>query len=88
MTAIRFPLEKRGGTADLRRANAPLVAPVRSSLSPTQLREDLDGYLGTGRVRVSSEIVNLTIAEPFVELTSQPESIRRGSRKQYQERAA
>ena len=47
------------------------------------MREDIDGYLGTGRVRVSSEIVNLTIAEPYVELASQPESVRRGERKKY-----
>jgi hypothetical protein len=38
---------------------------------------------GVGRRRVSSQIVPLTIAEPFVELASQPESIRRGERKRY-----
>lgn len=38
---------------------------------------------GVGRRRVSSQIVPLTIAEPFVELASQPESLRRGERKRY-----
>jgi hypothetical protein len=63
-------------------SNAPLGScPLVVTASTT--REDLDAYLGTGRVRVSSEIVNLTVAEPFVELASQPESIRRGERKSY-----
>ncbi len=63
-------------------ANAPLGScPLVVTASTT--REDLDGYLGTGRVRVSSEIVSLTIAEPFVELSSQPASVRRGERVKY-----
>lgn len=63
-------------------ANAPLGrVPLVVTASTT--REDLDAYLGTGRVRVSSEIVPLVIAEPFVELASQPTSVRRGERKQY-----
>lgn len=63
-------------------ANAPLgKCPLVVSASTT--REDLDAYLGTGRIRVSSEIVDLTIAEPFVELASQPEAVRRGERKKY-----
>ena len=63
-------------------SNAPLGrCPLVVTASTT--REDLDAYLGTGRIRVSSDIVDLTIAEPFVELTSQPESVRRGERKKY-----
>lgn len=63
-------------------SNAPLgKCPLVVSASTT--REDLDAYLGTGRVRVSSEIVDLMIAEPFVELASQPEAVRRGERKKY-----
>lgn len=63
-------------------ANAPLgKCPFVISASTT--REDLDAYLGTGRIRVSSEIIDLTIAEPFVELTSQPEAIRRGAKKKF-----
>lgn len=62
--------------------NAPL-GPCPLVVTASTTREDLDAYLGTGRVRVSSEIVTLTIAEPYVELASQPESVRRGERKQY-----
>ena len=66
-------------TAD---ANAPLGrCPLVVGASTTV--EGLDAYLGTGRVRVSSEIVGLAIAEPFVELASAPESVRRGERKRY-----
>ena len=63
-------------------SNAPLgKCPL--VVSATTVREDLDAYLGTGRIRVSSEIVDLAIAEPFVELASQPEAVRRGERKKY-----
>jgi len=37
-------------------------------------------YLGPGRIRVSSEIIEVEVAEPFVELASQPASVRRGGR--------
>jgi len=36
-----------------------------------------------GQIRVSSEIVEITVAEPFVELASQPESLRRGEKKRF-----
>ena len=63
-------------------ANAPIgKCPI--VLSATTVREDLDAYLGTGRIRVSSNFVPVDVAEPFVELASQPESVRRGERKEY-----
>jgi hypothetical protein len=40
-------------------------------------------YLGAGVIRVSSEIVELPIAEPFVVLASRPESVRRGDRTRF-----
>ena len=63
-------------------ANAPL-GPCPLVVVASTIREGLDAYLGTGRVRVSSEIVNLVIAEPFVELSSAPESVRRGAHQRY-----
>jgi hypothetical protein len=39
------------------------------------------GWHGDGQMRVSSRILRLVVAEPFVELSSQPESVRRGERK-------
>lgn len=63
-------------------ANAPIQkCPI--VISATTVRDDLDAYLGTGRIRVSSNFVSIDVAEPFVELASQPESVRRGERKQY-----
>ena len=41
------------------------------------------GELGCGRVMVSSEIIAITVADSFVELASQPESIRRGAKGQF-----
>ncbi len=35
-------------------------------------------YLGPGRIRVSSELIEIHIAEPYVELSSEPASVRRG----------
>ncbi|HND54015.1 MAG TPA: serine protease, partial [Pirellulaceae bacterium] len=37
-------------------------------------------YLGAGRIRVSSKIVEIEVTEPFVELASEPASVRRGGR--------
>jgi hypothetical protein len=37
-------------------------------------------YLGAGRVRVSSALIEIEVAEPFVELASEPASVRRGGR--------
>ncbi len=63
-------------------SNAPLgKTPLVVTASTT--REDLDAYLGTGRIRVSSKIVDLMIAEPFVELASQPDAVRRGAKKKF-----
>lgn len=41
------------------------------------VRDDIDSYLGAGHIRVSSPIRELTVAEPYVELASMTESIRR-----------
>ena len=57
--------------------NAPLGAGplfVRATTLPQG-----SGELGAGRVMVSSEIITITVADPFVELASQPTSIRRGA---------
>ncbi len=75
-----------GETEALLRISAETGAPLGTwpiVVVASTMREDVDGYLGTGRVRVSSEIVNLTVAEPYVELASPPESVRRGERKKY-----
>jgi len=42
-----------------------------------------DTARGSERVRVSSEVVNLQVAEPFVALSTEPQSVRRGERVAY-----
>jgi hypothetical protein len=37
-------------------------------------------YLGSGRTRVSSEVIEVEVVEPFVELASEPANVRRGGR--------
>jgi hypothetical protein len=39
-------------------------------------------YLGAGRVRVSSSLVDLTIAEPYIALKNKPAAVRRGETSQ------
>jgi hypothetical protein len=38
------------------------------------------GKVGYGDVRVSSQLIEIEVAEPFVELASEPTSVRRGGR--------
>ncbi len=63
-------------------ANAPLTT-VPLYVIGSSGREDIDDFLGTGHVRVSSRIIDVTIAQPYVELAAEPESIRRGESKAF-----
>jgi hypothetical protein len=47
------------------------------------IHETIDPFLGAGQIRASSQIVDLLVSEPFVELASQPSSIRRGEKKRF-----
>jgi hypothetical protein len=50
----------------------------------SDMPDSSDGNTGVGRVRVSSEIVELAVKPPFVTLASAPASIRRGERLRYE----
>jgi hypothetical protein len=56
-------------------ANAPL-GPVPLCITATTLRET-NAYLGTGETRVSSQIIEIQVSEPFLTLSSEPASVRR-----------
>ena len=58
-------------------ATLPLVVLGRS------LENTIPRSMGAGDRRASSEIVQLTVVEPYVELASQPASIRRGETKEF-----
>ncbi|MFG0255820.1 MAG: serine protease [Rhodopirellula sp. JB053] len=47
------------------------------------VRDDIDPFLGVGHTRVSSEFIELTVADRYVELAANPESVRRGERKSF-----
>ncbi len=47
------------------------------------VRDDIDDFLGSGHIRVSSKMVSLVVAQPYLELIAQPESIRRGEVKPF-----
>ncbi|OYV88913.1 MAG: hypothetical protein B7Z73_07510 [Planctomycetia bacterium 21-64-5] len=63
-------------------SSAPLEAMPFYVIGST-VRDDIDDFLGTGHIRVSSEIVHLNVAQPYLELAAEPESIRRGERKSF-----
>lgn len=63
-------------------SNAPLNTLPLYVIGST-MRDDIDDFLGSGHIRASSQIVNLSVAQPYVELASQPESIRRGEQKAF-----
>jgi hypothetical protein len=63
-------------TADAKLGTGPLF------IMATDVR-DHEGYLGTGHIRVSSQIIEVRLAEPFVTLACQPGSVRRGGRAKY-----
>lgn len=52
------------------------------SVIATTLRE-VNSYLGTGEVRVAAPVISLSIAEPYLTLSSEPASVRRSGRAQY-----
>jgi hypothetical protein len=64
-------------SADL---SAPLGAVPLVVTANTKERGE-QGWHGDGQMRVSSRLLKLVVAEPFVELASQPDSVRRGERK-------
>lgn len=73
-----------GQTESLLTLSADLSAPLGPVplvvTANTKERGD-QGWHGDGQIRVSSRILKLVVAEPFVELASQPDSVRRGERK-------
>jgi hypothetical protein len=73
-----------GQTESVLNVSADLTAPLGPVplvvTANTKERGD-QGWHGDGQMRVSSRILKLVVAEPFVELSSQPESVRRGERK-------
>lgn len=52
------------------------------SVIATTLRET-NSYLGTGEIRVAAPVLTLTIAEPYLTLSSAPASVRRSGRAEY-----
>ena len=49
-------------------------------LTATTIDRGVTGWLGHGQIRISTAIRSLEIAEPFVELAAEPDSLRRGQR--------
>ncbi|MCM2374451.1 serine protease [Aporhodopirellula aestuarii] len=72
--------------ANAKLGNSPLyvmatTTQARGGRADSKVRGDTD--LGSERVRVSSDIVTIQVAEPFVSLSSEPQSVRRGEKIEY-----
>jgi hypothetical protein len=52
------------------------------SLTASTVAEQ-NSYLGTGEIRVSAKVLQITVTEPFAALTSEPASVRRGGSASY-----
>lgn len=78
---IVIPADKSEGLLLLSaQTSAPLgVSPL--VVIGSTVNESVDPFLGAGQVRVSSPIVEISVSEPYLELASQPDSIRRGEQK-------
>jgi hypothetical protein len=59
--------------------------PIYVLVTTTQARGKAGGDTGRGdeRVRVASQVVTLEVAEPFVAVSTEPQSVRRGERVKY-----
>jgi hypothetical protein len=68
--------------ASAKLGSAPLYVMVTTT-QPRGGRGGGDTAQGSERVRVSSEVVNLDVADPFVSLSSDPQIVRRGERVAY-----
>lgn len=70
-----------GATEAMLRITAePKAALGKGPLYVMAETQDGSDALGAGRVRVSSQLIEIEVAEPFVELASVPTSVRRGAR--------
>jgi len=68
--------------ASAKLGSSPLYVMVTTT-QPRGGRGGGDTAQGSERIRVSSEVVNLDVAEPFVSLSSEPQIVRRGDRVAY-----
>ncbi len=60
------------------RSYAPL-ATLPLVITGSTIHEVINPFLGSGHIRVSSEIVDLTVTQPYLQLAAEPQSIRRDS---------
>jgi hypothetical protein len=75
-------VEKDQDSATLRLFASPSAQPSTWKIAATASTVGGKYYLGTGRIRTSSAFVDLSIAEPYVELKSKPAAVRRGEKSQ------
>ncbi|WP_395737584.1 serine protease [Prosthecobacter sp.] len=77
---ITLPADKNEGT--LRLSASTAAAPGTYQLAITASTVGGEYYLGTGRTRTSTKFFDLTIAQPYIALKSNPTAVRRGEKAQ------
>ena len=75
-------IEANQDSATLRLFASPSAQPSTWQIAATASTVGGEYYLGAGRIRTSSAFVDLSIAEPYVELKSKPAAVRRGEKSQ------
>ena len=87
--AMEIPADQTEATlllaanANAKVGSGPLSVLVSTSQPRPGAVDAESAYWGTERVRVSSPLVDLTVAEPFVTIAGEPQSVRRGDRLSY-----
>ena len=77
---LTIPAGKNEGT--LRLSASPSAAPGTYRLAMTASTTGGSYYLGAGRIRASSAFIDITIAQPYIALKSNPTAVRRGEKAQ------
>lgn len=81
--ATIIPPGETEGILDLSASSSAALGTSPFVVIGSTINETVNPYLGAGHIRVSSEIVDLTVSEPYVELFAQAQSVRRGERKNF-----
>ena len=77
---VTLPAAQSGGT--LRLSASTAAAPGTYQIAITASTVGGEYYLGTGRSRTSTKFIDLTIAQPYIALKSNPTAVRRGEKAQ------
>jgi hypothetical protein len=80
--AETIPGDRSEAVLHISAASNAALGPVPICITATTLRET-NAYLGTGEIRVSSQVIEVQVSEPYLTLSSEPSSVRRSGSAEY-----